>query len=117
MAKDNFLPCLKITERWEGGYSNVADDPGGPTDKGITQSEYNEWRRAKKLGIAPVRLISNEDVLTIYRDEYWDKLGCEQFPIGLDLCLFDAGVNSGIFHAHVWFLKTYKGQPIPQLIA
>ncbi len=45
MATDNFERCLAITLKWEGGYSNHPDDPGGPTMRGIIQREYDAWRR------------------------------------------------------------------------
>ena len=44
MASDNFEHCLAITLKWEGGYSNHPDDPGGPTMRGIIQREYDAWR-------------------------------------------------------------------------
>ena len=44
MASDNFQRCLTVTLKWEGGYSNHPDDPGGPTMRGIIQREYDAWR-------------------------------------------------------------------------
>ena len=36
-----------------------------------------------------------EDVAPIYRKNYWDRMKCDDLPRGLDLCLFDFGVNAG----------------------
>ena len=36
-----------------------------------------------------------EDVAPIYRKNYWDRMKCDDLPTGLDLCVFDFGVNAG----------------------
>ena len=33
--------------------------------------------------------------LFYYRKNYWDRMKCNDIPAGLDLCLFDFGVNAG----------------------
>ena len=44
-----------------------------------------------------IKALTNEDVAPIYEKNYWSKLKCDSdlVPAGLDLCLFDWGVNSG----------------------
>ena len=53
MASDNFERCLAITLKWEGGYSNHPDDPGGPTMRGIIQREYDAWRKKARQAATP----------------------------------------------------------------
>ena len=36
-----------------------------------------------------------EDVAPIYKSGYWDKMKGDDLPGGLDLCVFDFGVNAG----------------------
>ena len=36
-----------------------------------------------------------DDVAPIYKKNYWDKMKCDDLPSGLDLCVFDFGVNAG----------------------
>jgi lysozyme family protein len=36
-----------------------------------------------------------EDVAPIYKKNYWDKMKGDDLPGGLDLCVFDFGVNAG----------------------
>ena len=36
-----------------------------------------------------------EDVAPIYKKNYWDKMKCDDLPSGLDLCVFDFGINAG----------------------
>ena len=54
MASGNFERCLAVTLKWEGGYSNHPDDPGGPTMQGIIQREYDAWRRKQGKRPRPV---------------------------------------------------------------
>jgi lysozyme family protein len=36
-----------------------------------------------------------EDVAPIYKKNYWDRVKGDDLPAGLDLCVFDFGVNAG----------------------
>ena len=96
MSAGNFKNCLAFTLTQEGGYSNNPHDPGGATMKGIIQREYDAWKKAQGLPLAPVRWISDSDVEAIYLANYWMPLKCELLPKGVDLMVFDYGVNSGI---------------------
>lgn len=102
MAADNFEKCLAVTLRWEGGYSNHPDDPGGPTMRGIIQREYDAFRKKRGLKPRPVRQIEEDELQTIYRANYWDAMNCETLPMGLDMAVFDAAVNSGVGRAERW---------------
>ena len=102
MASDNFERCLAITLKWDGGYSNNPDDPGGPTMRGIIQREYDSWRKRQGKRTRPVRQIEESELQTIYRDQYWDAMNCDDLPAGFDLCVFDAAVNSGTGRARQW---------------
>ena len=107
MVADNFEKCLQITLQWEGGYSNHPDDPGGPTNRGIIQREYDAWRKAHGFSPQSVRWIKESEYRAIYRAEYWDAMGCDSLPSGLDLAVFDAAVNSGVTRAHMWLSTTH----------
>jgi lysozyme family protein len=102
MASENFERCLATTLKWEGGYSNHPDDPGGPTMRGITQREYDAWRGKERKRKRPVGQIEEGELLAIYRHEYWDAMDCDRLPTGFDLCVFDAAVNSGVGRARQW---------------
>ena len=49
-----------------------------------------------------------EDVAPIYKKGYWDKMKCDDLPSGLDLCVFDFGVNAGPGRA-AKYLQTLVG--------
>ena len=100
--KEDFDKALARVLVYEGGYANNPKDPGGATMRGITQSTYNSWRARHGEPSAPVKSISTADVEAIYKADYWDRMDCDEMPSGVDLCLFDAAVNSGVGGATKW---------------
>jgi len=87
---ESFDHCLRIILHHEGGYVNHPKDPGGETNLGVTKRVYEEWGGTKEM-----RDLTVEDVAPIYEKNYWGRLKCDKLPIGLDLCVFDFGVNAG----------------------
>ena len=91
----NFDTCLAETLKWEGGWSNHKDDPGGPTMRGVIQRVYDAWRKRNGLPKRTVRQIEEHELQAIYRENYWQLVRGDELPAGVDLCVFDYGVNSG----------------------
>ena len=48
-----------------------------------------------ELGEETMRNIPDAHVEQIYRQEYWNKVGGDELPSGVDHAVFDWGVNSG----------------------
>ena len=90
MAAENYQKCLDMILHHEGGYVNHPKDPGGETNLGVTKRVYEEWGGTKDMKDLEV-----EDVAPIYRKNYWDRTKADELPSGLDLCVFDFGVNAG----------------------
>jgi len=86
----NYDKCLKTILHHEGGYVNHPKDPGGETNLGVTKRVYLEHGGTKDMKDLLV-----EDVAPIYKKGYWDKMKGDDLPGGLDLCVFDFGVNAG----------------------
>lgn len=91
----SFETCLTETLKWEGAWSNHPDDPGGPTMRGIIQRVYDAWRKRNGLPKRSVRHIEEHELQAIYRENYWQLVRGDELPPGVDLCVFDYGVNSG----------------------
>jgi lysozyme family protein len=108
--RDRFTACLAETLRWEGGWSNHPADPGGPTMKGIIQRVYDAWREKNNKPRQSVRFITADEVEAIYRENYWALVRGDELPPGLDLAVFDFGVNSGPARA-VRYLQGVLGVP------
>ena len=90
MAQENWQKCLETILHHEGGYVNHPKDPGGETNLGVTKRVYEEWGGTKDM-----KDLTVEDVSPIYKKNYWDRVKGDELPAGLDLCVFDFGVNAG----------------------
>jgi len=94
MAQHNFGNCVHKVLRHEGGYVNHPDDPGGITNLGVTKKVYDAWT-GKESTVDQMKALNDEDVKPIYEENYWNKIKGDELPNGLDLCIFDFGVNAG----------------------
>ena len=90
MAAENYVTCLEMILHHEGGYVNHPKDPGGETNLGVTKRVYEDFGGTKDM-----KDLVREDVEPIYKKTYWDRMKCDDVPAGLELCLFDFGVNAG----------------------
>lgn len=95
MAAASFERSLVLTLAYEGGTSDHPDDPGGLTQRGVTQGTYDAWRRRKKLTTRRVTAISDEEIRSVYREGYWNTVSADELPAGIDFAVFDYSVNSG----------------------
>lgn len=87
-----YLPALLAKE---GGFVNHPSDPGGATNKGITLKTYRLHYGAHKT-VADLKQISNHEVFTIYKNEYWDKIwGDKVQNQSVAEIVFDHAVNAG----------------------
>lgn len=91
-----FEKCLKQVLKWEGGYVNDPDDRGGATNKGITQSTYNRYLKAKGQQSKSVKNISDAEVKEIYYKNYWLAAGCDKMTPKFAALCFDTAVNMGV---------------------
>jgi lysozyme family protein len=98
MAASSYDEALARLLVHEGGYSNHPSDPGGPTNWGITIFDYRKYVNPDAAA-ADVRSMPVEVAKKIYRDKYWNAMRCDELPAGIDYCIFDYGVNSGIGRA------------------
>lgn len=94
-----FNEALELTLRYEGGYVNHPNDPGGATNKGVTQKVYDQYRKEKGLAQKTVKKIPDDEVEDIYYDKYWLKGRCDKLPENLAIVHFDTSVNSGIIQS------------------
>lgn len=79
----------------EGGYSNDAADPGGPTKYGITIFDVRKYLKANATA-ADVRALTVADAMAIYRKHYANPSRYDDLPAGVDYAILDYGINSGI---------------------
>lgn len=92
----------------EGCYSNHADDPGGPTMKGVTQRVYDGYCKGRGLVTRSVRSITTDELNDIYDKQYWDAVKGDLLPTGVDYVLFDGAVNSGPGRSIMWLQQALR---------
>ena len=69
-----FDKALAFTLKWEGGYSNNPNDPGGATMKGVIQKTYDDYRKSKGLPLQGVKAISDSEVLRRKTASAWRSI-------------------------------------------
>ena len=77
----NFSRCLKLVLVSEGGNDDDPDDAGGRTSRGITQREYDAYRKTHSGLPSDVWKAPQSAMGAIYEISYW-KPWCPQFPEG-----------------------------------
>lgn len=92
-----FLPFIF---RWEGGYDNDPDDPGGETKYGIDKRSHPE---------VEIKKLTREGAARIYWHEYWVANGCEGLDRPLGEVFFNACVNCGAGRARKLLAATPDG--------
>jgi lysozyme family protein len=95
MPSPAFTASLRFILRWEGGYADHPADPGGATDKGVTERVYDDWRRRQGLPERAVRQLEDAEMRGIYEAGYWLPPRCDLLQRQLDLVQFDTAVNMG----------------------
>ncbi|TPJ97636.1 N-acetylmuramidase [Mesorhizobium sp. B2-5-9] len=97
----------------EGGFVNLKADPGGPTNKGVTQRVYDGYRKSKGLTPRSVKGITSQEVADVYHRQYWMAVKGDDLPAGVDYVVFDGAVNSGPGQSIKWLQRAlgplYKG--------
>jgi lysozyme family protein len=94
MVASNFKASLALVLKSEGGNNDDPLDHGGRTSRGITQREYDAWRKERGQAPLDVWKAPQTDIVAIYHDEYWDPL-CDSLPAGVDYIVFNNNVLDG----------------------
>jgi len=97
MMTQRFLEFIPFIFRWEGGYENDPDDPGGETNFGIDKRSHPD---------VDIQHLTKEGAMEIYWREYWVKYGCEWHAEPLGEVFFNACVNCGVGRARAILAAT-----------
>ena len=91
-----FRKALAYTFVNEGGFSNVKEDRGGPTNFGITIHDLEKWR-GKKLTADQVKSMAREEAEKIYEAWYWKPIHLDRIENeNVAIALFDRAVLNGL---------------------
>lgn len=102
-----FEKAHDFVARWEGGYAEHANDPGGATKYGISLRflkgqglEVGDIDGDGDIDADDIKSLSPDDAAHIMRREFWDTLGLGD--LGKPLCarvIYDTAVNMGPSYA------------------
>lgn len=92
MTKFDFHKAMKFVFKWEGGFVDHPNDPGGATNYGISSVHHN-------LTYDEVKNLTPEQAKEIYYEQYWLAAGCDQMRWPMNLIVFDTAVNMGVSRA------------------
>lgn len=108
--KETLAKARLWVQQDEGGYSNDADDPGGPTKFGIDIRDYRSYIDPQGTA-ADVEKLTIEKAFEIYKERYWDTCSCDLLPVGVDYFTFDSGLLSGVGTAIRWLQRSVGATP------
>jgi len=96
--KSNFDACFAKLLVHEGGFVNDSRDNGGMTNLGVTIRVWEEWV-GHTVSEKEMRNLTPLMVKPLYKRKYWDACRCDDLVPGVDYCVFDVAVNSGVGRA------------------
>lgn len=93
----NYSHFVNFLNNVEGGISNRKKnvDSGGLTNRGITQSAYNDYRKRNRLPSQPVTQMSDQERNNIIKNSYWDTVKGDYLPAPVAVSLADWKFNGG----------------------
>jgi lysozyme family protein len=109
MAAGNDQKAISVIFGNEGGFQADPRDPGNYRDGTLIGTKYGIAARSHP-GV-DIRNLTLVRAAEIYRAEYWCPAGCEAMPSGVDLCLFDDSVMSGVSHAQKLYARNVRPSP------
>ena len=96
MYSELFNKAFNWLKPIEGGYVNDPDDPGGATNKGVTQNTYNAWLKKQNKPVKDVKYITEAEAKEIYFNNFWLAAGCDKMTSKFAVVCFDSAVNHGL---------------------
>ena len=104
---DNFEKVIEYLFESEKGYVNHKRDRGGPTNLGVTQTTYDDWRKQKGLPKQDVKNITKNEAKQLYYEEFWKGTGASEVEdLREAYLLFDTSVICGPYVAKKMFKKS-----------
>lgn len=95
MSESHFDQAFNILMVHEGGFADLPDDHGGPTNRGITMHTL-AIARGCPVTVEDVRNLTAGETAEIYRKNYWEPYGLDRIQSPLvSIPLFDLGVLMG----------------------
>ena len=94
-----FDKIIEFTLKYEGGYVNDPDDPGGETRFGISKRSYPN---------VDIKNLTIEEAKKIYKRDYYDAVDFGIMDEKTKNALFDTAVNCGVGTARKFYTASPK---------
>ena len=107
--KSNWDRAFDMVIVHEGGYVDNPVDPGGATNWGCTKAVWEQYI-GHEVTKQDIKELTKDDVKPLYKHRYWDAIHGDAIPSGLDYCIFDCAINSGVGRA-AKFIQEIVGVP------
>lgn len=85
-----FHAALDFSLKWEGGYVNHPNDPGGETKYGISKRAHPD---------VDIAALTKQQAADIYHKKYWTKIRGDELPRGVSMAVFDYAIHGGVSRA------------------
>lgn len=105
--KDTYKEAIAKVFKDEGGYTNDAADPGGPTNWGITIADARMYWKSDATA-SDVKTMPKSVAEDIYAQRYAKPLNYNDLPAGVDYAVLDYGINSGVGRAKKVYANVTK---------
>lgn len=72
----NHKSLVPFILKWEGGFVDDPDDPGGATNRGITYATYETYCRRKgypRPTVERLKALNDKEWMEIFKTMYWDR--------------------------------------------
>lgn len=101
----DFEKAIPIILKWEGGWVNDPDDPGGATNRGIIFTLYKQY--CLSMGLPPtidgLKGLTEDQAKFIYRENFWNRMKGDLIKDQqLATIIFDGYVNMGNRTLKMW---------------
>jgi lysozyme family protein len=91
-----FSEIMRTVLKWEGGFVNHPNDPGGATKYGVTHQVLARWRGVASVTPNEVKSLGEVEAVEIFKDKYWKAIKGDLLPKPIDLIMMDGAVNHGV---------------------
>lgn len=112
--RGNFTECFQHVLGHEGGFQSDPRDKGNWTGGKVGAGENKGTKWGVSAAAYPnldIRGLTKAQAQSIYARDYWGPIEGDLLPMGVDLCVFDAAINSGVSRAAEW-LQEVIGAPV-----
>lgn len=90
----DFIKAISYVLQNEQGFSNIPQDRGGPTNKGITIVMLAKFV-GRMVSVEELKNLTDTYAASIYEDLFWTPLKISGLPQSIATAILDTAVNQG----------------------